>query len=46
MLKEELRITKEPVETHRPQRVVLRTEEASVERVGDETTPAAGGDDD
>jgi len=35
MLKEELHITKEQVETYRPQRVVLRTEEAVVERVGD-----------
>ncbi|HWS54667.1 MAG TPA: DUF2382 domain-containing protein [Pyrinomonadaceae bacterium] len=35
MLKEELHITKEQVETYRPQRVVLRTEEAVVERVGE-----------
>ena len=36
MLKEELHITKGEVETFRPQRVVLRTEEARIERVGDE----------
>jgi len=36
MLKEELHITKEQVETYRPQRVVLRSEEAVVERVGEE----------
>jgi uncharacterized protein (TIGR02271 family) len=36
MLKEELHITKERVETYRPQRVVLRSEEAVVERVGKE----------
>jgi uncharacterized protein (TIGR02271 family) len=36
MLKEELHITKERVETYRPQRVTLRTEEAVVERVGRE----------
>jgi uncharacterized protein (TIGR02271 family) len=35
MLKEELHITKEQVESYRPQRVRLRTEEAVVERVGD-----------
>lgn len=35
MLKEELHLTKERVETHRPQRVMLRTEEAVVERVGE-----------
>lgn len=33
LLKEELRITKHQVETHRPQRVTLRREEAIVERV-------------
>jgi uncharacterized protein (TIGR02271 family) len=33
MLKEELHITKEQVESYRPQRVRLRTEEAVVERV-------------
>lgn len=36
MLKEELHVTKGEVETHRPQRVRLRREEAVVERVGDE----------
>ena len=35
MLKEELHITKAEVETFRPQRVMLRTEEARIERVGD-----------
>ncbi|HEX8203507.1 MAG TPA: YsnF/AvaK domain-containing protein [Isosphaeraceae bacterium] len=34
MLKEELRITKRRVQEHTPQRVTLRTEEATVERVG------------
>jgi len=33
MLKEELHITKEEVETYQPQRVILRSEEATVERV-------------
>jgi len=41
MLKEELHITKGEVETYRPQRVMLRTEEAHVERVGD--AGASGG---
>jgi len=36
MLKEELHITKGEVETYKPQRVTLRTEEAVIERVGDE----------
>ncbi|MET0622041.1 MAG: YsnF/AvaK domain-containing protein [Pyrinomonadaceae bacterium] len=36
MVKEELHITKEQVESHRPQRVRLRTEEAVIERVDDE----------
>jgi len=36
MLKEELHITKGEVETYKPQRVTLRSEEAVVERVGDE----------
>jgi uncharacterized protein (TIGR02271 family) len=36
MLKEELHITKGEVETYKPQRITLRTEEAVVERVGDE----------
>ena len=35
MLKEELHITKEQVESYRPQRVTLRTEEAVIERVDD-----------
>ncbi|HEX8291360.1 MAG TPA: YsnF/AvaK domain-containing protein [Pyrinomonadaceae bacterium] len=35
MLKEELHITKEQVESYRPQRVRLRTEQAVVERVDD-----------
>jgi uncharacterized protein (TIGR02271 family) len=42
LLKEELRITKRPVETHTPQRVTLRREEAVVERVsreGGESNP-------
>jgi uncharacterized protein (TIGR02271 family) len=36
MLKEELHITKGEVETYKPQRITLRTEEAVIERVGDE----------
>jgi uncharacterized protein (TIGR02271 family) len=42
LLKEEVRITTRRVETHTPQRVTLRREEAVVERVnreGDETDP-------
>jgi uncharacterized protein (TIGR02271 family) len=42
LLKEEVRITKRRVEIHRPQRVMLRHEEAVVERVnpeGDESNP-------
>jgi uncharacterized protein (TIGR02271 family) len=35
MLKEELHITKGEIETYKPQRVTLRTEEAVVERVGE-----------
>ena len=46
MLKEELHVRKESVETHKPQRVTLRSEEAFVERVGDASAPDAGGDDD
>lgn len=34
MLKEELHITKDEVETYKPQRVMLRHEEAAIERVG------------
>jgi uncharacterized protein (TIGR02271 family) len=33
LLKEEVRITRRKVETHRPQRVTLRREEAAVERI-------------
>jgi stress response protein YsnF len=33
MLKEELHITKGEVETYKPQRVILRSEEATIERV-------------
>ncbi|HEY9402101.1 MAG TPA: YsnF/AvaK domain-containing protein [Pyrinomonadaceae bacterium] len=36
MLKEELHITKGEIETYKPQRVTLRSEEAVIERVGDE----------
>ncbi|HEX8746220.1 MAG TPA: YsnF/AvaK domain-containing protein [Pyrinomonadaceae bacterium] len=36
MLKEELHITKEEVETYKPQRVTLRSEEATVERVNEQ----------
>lgn len=36
MLKEELHITKGEVETYKPQRITLRSEEAVVERVGNE----------
>jgi uncharacterized protein (TIGR02271 family) len=42
MLKEELHITKGEVETYRPQRVTLRTEEAHVERVGGEGDDGGG----
>ena len=42
MLKEELHITKEQVETYRPQRITLRTEEAVVERVGGEEEEKEG----
>lgn len=42
MLKEELHITREEVETYKPQRVLLRTEEASIERVGP-TEPTSEG---
>ena len=35
MLKEELYITKGEIETHKPQRVILRSEEATIERVDD-----------
>jgi uncharacterized protein (TIGR02271 family) len=37
LLKEEVRITKRRVETHRPQRVTLRREEAVVERLDQES---------
>jgi uncharacterized protein (TIGR02271 family) len=43
LLKEELRITKRQVETHMPQRVTLRREEAIVEHIdreGDEHNPS------
>jgi uncharacterized protein (TIGR02271 family) len=42
LLKEEIRITKRRVETHAPQRLTLRREEAVVERInpkGDESNP-------
>jgi uncharacterized protein (TIGR02271 family) len=42
LLKEEVRITTRRVETHLPQRVTLRREEAAVERIdreGDESNP-------
>lgn len=42
MVKEELHITKEQVESYRPQRVRLRTEEAVVERVEDGRDGHAG----
>ncbi len=41
MLKEELHITKEQVETYKPQRFRLRSEEAFVERVDDPSAQAA-----
>jgi uncharacterized protein (TIGR02271 family) len=40
MLKEELHITKGEIETYKPQRITLRSEEAVVERVGDEGVDA------
>jgi uncharacterized protein (TIGR02271 family) len=43
MLKEELHITKGEVETFRPQRIMLRTEEARIERVGEEPEEEGGG---
>ena len=36
LLKEEVRITNRKVETHRPQRIILRREEAAVERLNPE----------
>ena len=42
MLKEELHITKGEVETYKPQRVVLRSEEANVERVDGPEERGAG----
>jgi len=33
MLKEELHISKQRIETHKPQRVTLRSEEVNVERI-------------
>ena len=44
MVKEELHITKEEVESYRPQRVRLRTEEAVVERVDDGRGSGVEGD--
>lgn len=44
MLKEELHITKEEVETYKPQRVTLRSEEATVERVDGHEQRGSGGD--
>ena len=46
VLKEELHITKEEVETYKPQRFTLRSEEAVIERVGDEAAAAPGGPED
>ena len=43
MLKEELHITKGEVETFRPQRIMLRSEEARIERVGEEVEEKGGG---
>ncbi len=46
MLKEELHITKGEVETYKPQRVVLRSEEATIERVDEaqqQGAPEEGG---
>jgi uncharacterized protein (TIGR02271 family) len=42
MLKEELHITKGEIETYKPQRVTLRSEEAVVERVGDDELDDTG----
>jgi uncharacterized protein (TIGR02271 family) len=42
LLKEEVRITTRRIETHRPQRVILRREEAAVDRInreGEESNP-------
>jgi stress response protein YsnF len=36
LLKEEVRITKRRIETHMPQRVILRREEVAVERINGE----------
>lgn len=41
MLKEEIRITRTQTETHQPQQVLLRTEEAAVERVAPSEAPLA-----
>ncbi len=43
MLREELHITKRQIETHEPQRVILRAEEVSIERV-DFQKPGEDGD--
>jgi uncharacterized protein (TIGR02271 family) len=43
MLKEELHITKAEIETYKPQRVVLRREEASIERVEEDDARDARG---
>lgn len=44
MLKEEIHITKDEVETYKPQRVMLRTEEAAIERVDAATDAASESD--
>lgn len=43
MLKEELHVTKSEVETYKPQRVVLRSEEAMIERVNTPEQQGSGG---
>ena len=43
MLKEELHITKDKVETHKPQRVILRSEEATIERVDEPARDGVSG---
>ena len=42
MLKEEVRITRVRREVHKPQRVVLRSEQVSVERFDEAGNPLAG----
>jgi uncharacterized protein (TIGR02271 family) len=42
MLKEEIRVTRRRQQVREPQRVTLRSEHASVERIGDDAVPQTG----